>query len=658
MILPLKKGSFVSIMPKDNLHPSGQEPEKTQISEYIKQVVDSYQKKDFQQAELFLNKLVELVPDNQEIYYFRADFYESLGRLDDALADYNKTISLNPKDALRYAIFAEFFARHHQSEQALFNYDKAVELNPVLGLPGRAEFYEHIGRFDKALADYNKAIELNPENKDVYFARADFYRQQLTPDKLELALKDIEKACELSPFDIQANFRKGVILLDLHRYSQASQSFAEAENIEQIPHSTRLNDGVGQVDLIGFYYTWANGLAVYYEEDEPNQAMACFLEAKERLGKLPVDIKDNYTIFYIAELLEAYLKLIPLDSELKQVLYEPDKLASRTGLLDGLRESFSGMYKLSDGLLVEIDILFETKRDICALLLPLDHPQAIKPSDTADILERIESDMRFLKYQHTDELVKILRENRRRLEASEPFTAELTRVGNFADGMITFGTANPIISKKMGELIKIPEEEIQEITFDPQTGKSIPKIIRRYRYIHKSQIDKAFMIFDKETLKPSPKIQLKTAELRSSIMKIRQAEGIETLPTAGEIMLVFLRNHQEVRIEVKAKDKWTQVGVFTPVQLGLVHQQSKLPSEAWSVLVNFANMSDKGFPSPSANNKLERRKKQNAFRQQISRLNQKLQELLGLSDRAIDYNEATGRYKSNLILVGARQDIE
>lgn len=623
------------------------EDKSKKAQEYIKQVTDSYQKKDFQQAELFLNKLVELVPDNQEIYYFRADFYESLGRLDEALADYNKTISLNPKDALRYAIFAEFFGRHRQSEQALFNYDKAVELNPVLGLPGRAEFYEHTGHFDKALADYNKMIELEPKNIEPYLTRSEFYRKQLLPEQLELALGDALTACKLQPENHRGYFRKGMVLLDLHRYSEASESFDEA-----------LKKKVKPDYLIGFYLAWAAGLAAYYEMDDPNQAMFLFLTAKDALNGLPdKDIKDNYSLFYIAELLEAYLKLIPLDNELKQVLYEPDKLASRSELLDGLRESFSGMFKRSDGLLVEIDILLETKRDICALLLPLDHPQSIKPTETADILGRIEGDMRFLKYQHTDELVRILKDNRRRLEASEPFTAELTKAGNFADGMITFGTANPIISKKMGELIKIPEEEIQEITIDPQTGKEIPKIIRRYRYIHKSQIDKAFTIFDKEPLKPLPKIPLNTAVLRSSIMKIRQAEGIEALPAANEIMLKFLNNYHEVRIEVKAKDKWAMVGVFTPIQLGLTHQQSNHPIEAWLTLVNFARMGDKGLPAPSGDSKQERRKKANAFRQQISRLNQKLQELLGISDRAINYHEAGRRYQPNLILVAAREEL-
>jgi len=639
-------------------------PKQEQLDEYHRQVVQAYMVRDFKKAESIMDKMVELAPDDLKVYYFRADFYESLKQPDEAIAEYNKTIALDPQDAYRYAVFAEFFARRHQADNALFNYDKAVELNPPLGLLGRADFYDSIGRIDQALADYNKVVELEPKNIEPYLARSLFYQKQLIPEKLELALKDAQTSCELQPENHSGYFRKGLVLLDLHRYSESSQSFEIALKNK----TARLKAAGGALAefrtdyLIKFYLEWAAGLAAYYQADDPNQAMSYFLQAKYTFEGVPADLKDNYNILYITGLLDAYLKLIPLDNELKRVLSEPDKLPQRTEFLDGLRESFSGMLKISNGLLVEIDMLLEAKRDICALLLPLPHPQAVKPANTEDIIDNTQGVLEYLKYEHTAEIIRILKDNRQKLEEDKPFTKEITKMGDMADGMMTFGTSGSSISDKMGELIKIPEEEEVEMTVDPVTKELIPsKIRRKYRYVFPS--DMAFHRLVNEASKPSgprPKrpITPQVIDVAGIIREIRRKAGTDKPVMPPEVTFHFLRSNREAGIEALAGSTWEKVGIYSPAQLDFVHPQNGEVLPAWRLLAAIAVIGPDGYPPPDANTKVERRKVQDAFRKQIDALNEKLCRLLGLSEKPLFYDRAKSRYFSALKLVPAKENLE
>ena len=481
-------------------------------------------------------------------------------------------------------------------------------------------------------------------------ARAEFYRQQFIPDKLELALKDVEKACELEPDNGYAHYRKGLILLDLRRYSQASQSFNTADHdVDERTHT-----------ILEFYYAWAAGLSAYYQGDDPNQARKYFLGAKSGLGELPTDLKQEYNISYIAELLEAYLQLIPLDGRLKNILSEPAKLSERTAELDGLRESFSGMFKLSTGILVEIDTLLEAKLNICALLLPLKHPQAIKPEDSEKIIANINSGLEYLNYEHAPELIRIITENRQNLEVNKPFTSELTQAGNMADGVLTSTTFSvgsvkiAEITEKMSGLTQILEEAEVEETLDPKTGQYI-QTKRRLKFRFVSETEFAPPGFGKISRKAPPLVKPNLVNIKEAIMKLRHDAGVIIPPVAKEVLMSFVRNNLAVKIDIFAKDKWLQIGEFNPSQLpGFEHTQGEEPLMAWHFLVAFALTAPNGHPAPEGETKDDTRKKKNAFYKQVDRLNEKLQTLLGITDKAIIRDTTTGNYKSVIRLFASK----
>jgi len=611
------------------------------------------------EARALYEKALKLAPDDTLTYGRRARFYERIGKIDEALADYNKIISLSPNHIYSYADLASFFERIHQPDNALFNYDRAIKVTmpfgPFLSLAYsfRAGFYERRGKMDEAISDYTKSIEANPKDVRLYLTRSEFYQRQLIPEKLELALKDAQMAIDINPDKLTSYFQKGLVLLDLHRYSEASRAFEDALNSKDDKKLKSLFH-----HSIEFYLAWSTGLSAYYQGDDFNQAMSYFLEAKRCLENLSPVFMRSYNTFYISGLLDSYLQLIPMDNKLKDVLSEPDKLPQRTEALDGLRESFSGMFKLSNELLVEIDMLLETKRDICALLLPLDHLHSVKPADTADLLERIEGDMRFLKYEHTDELMRILKENRQKLETNKPFTAELTKAGNMADGWMTFGTAGSTVSEKLGNLIRVPEEEEVEMSIDPVTKELIPsKIRRKYRYITRES--REYRTLSGLEQKPITPAKVNLVDVRELIMQKRKNAGLIIPPQAHEILMQFVQRNTQVKIETFIKEQLQEIGTYIHSQLdGFQHIQGDVPLMAWKLLVTFALTGPEGHPPPEGETKTENRKSHDKFRKQVSDLNDKLKRLLGITDNAIIFDKQTGNYKPIIQLQSSRRTIE
>jgi len=639
-------------------------PENLQFNTYIEQAIALYEKGDVQQAEELLSQAIASAPDNLNGYYLRAEFYASLGRLDEALADYNKTVTLQPDQPGVYVVFADFFARQGQLDNALFNYQRALELdhNWEIYLM-RAKCYERFGRLEEAEQDYARIIELEPQAALSYALRAGFYRRQFLfiPDKMEQALRDTRQATELAPNEPSNHFQHGLILLDLHRYQPAAHALARALQGKFEAWE------ISKQALVEFYLAWAQGLAAYYQTDDFKQALTYFRQARGHLANIPAPEKETYEMVYLGLLLDAYLQVIPLDNRLKQVLAEPAQLSQRTEALDGLRESFSGMLRLSDGLLTEIDSLLEAKRDICALLLPLTHAQAIKPQDSAEVFQGIQDTLAFLKYEHTEELIRILKENRQRLETAQPFTAELAQAANFADGMMTFNSSSAVISEKMSGLIKVPEEEEIEVIFDPATRQYIPgKIRRKYKYITE-RVDKSRPESgrDESIQPPTPPVPREGGtfragiNLRNLLMEMRKKAGMIIPPRSHEILMQFIKQNRAVKIEVLTKDTWQEIGTYLPSQLeGFQHKQGDSPLMVWELLVGFALTGPKGHPPPEDENKIETRKRRDAFRKQVADLNRKLQRLLGITDEAIIFERATGNYRPVINLHSSRHTME
>ena len=178
------------------------------------------------------NKAIEIDPDDMDNLNYRALLYQS--NLDDyekALADYLRIVELDKdqefakSNYLYNNIGVLYKNKIKDYQKALEYYTKEIELRPVfsLGYRNRAGlYYFDLNDKEKALEDYNKAIELDPENKDHYYFRAQFFKQE---EEYEKALADYNKAIEIDPDDMDNIDQKANLLIELDRYEEGINLF-------------------------------------------------------------------------------------------------------------------------------------------------------------------------------------------------------------------------------------------------------------------------------------------------------------------------------------------------------------------------------------------------------------------------------------------------
>ena len=132
-----------------------------------------YEKREFMEALLNLNKAIEVDNNYAPAYYFRANIKDSFDDRHGAMKDYNTAIEKNSK-------FADaFFARGNVKMKlqdyygAISDYTTAITLNEnyIEAYFNRGKAKQFLQAYEDAINDCSKIIQINPKNIDAYFMR-------------------------------------------------------------------------------------------------------------------------------------------------------------------------------------------------------------------------------------------------------------------------------------------------------------------------------------------------------------------------------------------------------------------------------------------------------------------------------------------------------
>ncbi len=142
----------------------------------------------------------------------RGIFYGMMGRLDEAIADYDAIIRLDPNHAAVYLWRGGMRRRVEKYELAVEDYTQFLRLISMTDASGerkkeqdrskadclsqRADTFSDMGANDQALADHTEAIRLVPDDARYRLNRGDFH---LRLAKYDAALNDFEQALQINP---------------------------------------------------------------------------------------------------------------------------------------------------------------------------------------------------------------------------------------------------------------------------------------------------------------------------------------------------------------------------------------------------------------------------------------------------------------------------
>ncbi len=137
-------------------------------------------------------------PDNPTALSNLGTVLYRMGRVDEAVADFQRAVVLAPNNFETHNSLGSALMSQGKIEQAIVQFRAAVQLSPKF-----ADAWYNLGnalarqgKFDEAIACYDKALAIDGQNADAWLNLGNVY---LLRNQLEPATKALEKAVKLNP---------------------------------------------------------------------------------------------------------------------------------------------------------------------------------------------------------------------------------------------------------------------------------------------------------------------------------------------------------------------------------------------------------------------------------------------------------------------------
>jgi Flp pilus assembly protein TadD len=155
-----------------------------------------YKQANYESAELYLNKAIELDSNNSLAYSNLGVVLFETSRYSQALDAFNLSIQHNPLQFEAFSNKGNVLKELRMFDAALEAYDQALALNGSFdeAYSNRGVVYFELGELDLALKDYDRAIELNPHLASAHSNRGNVFKER---GELDPALSALSKAIEL-----------------------------------------------------------------------------------------------------------------------------------------------------------------------------------------------------------------------------------------------------------------------------------------------------------------------------------------------------------------------------------------------------------------------------------------------------------------------------
>lgn len=132
-----------------------------------------YEKREFMEALLNLNKAIEVDPAYSNAYYLRANIKENFDDRHGAMKDYNTAIDKNPKFADAFYARGNVKMKLQDYYGAIGDYSAAITVNEnyIEAYFNRGKAKQMLLAYEDAINDCSKIIQINPRSIDAYYMR-------------------------------------------------------------------------------------------------------------------------------------------------------------------------------------------------------------------------------------------------------------------------------------------------------------------------------------------------------------------------------------------------------------------------------------------------------------------------------------------------------
>ena len=189
--------------------------------ETIKLIAKSFlATRNIEDARLYLNKALNIKPDDYEVMKDLGNTYQAIGDNTTAKNYYQKALIINGSFAPALTNLGSIELKKGNKQEALSLFIKATQSDPLLAPAwgNLANCYFQLGQVEEAELSTRKAIHLNQSLFNSHFLLSSILIGQ---KKLQEAEQALRKTIELNPNYFQAHLNLGGVLKDLGRLQEA-----------------------------------------------------------------------------------------------------------------------------------------------------------------------------------------------------------------------------------------------------------------------------------------------------------------------------------------------------------------------------------------------------------------------------------------------------
>jgi tetratricopeptide (TPR) repeat protein len=208
----------------------------------------------------YLNKAIEIDPQNAEIYYYKGSIFKEVGDTARALSAFQTATELNPKFYNAWVQIGRLL-KSKKDKNAEKYFDNAIKVSdrPTDALYDKANMLKEEAirlfdanqdaksreKFNAAIENYKKVIELDYKDAEAHMAIGFCYYQM---DSLEEAYKYYEMATKVDPTYAGAYFSKGLVAEEMGRKKEAIALYQNCLNID--PKFTRAEEHLKKLQSV------------------------------------------------------------------------------------------------------------------------------------------------------------------------------------------------------------------------------------------------------------------------------------------------------------------------------------------------------------------------------------------------------------------------
>ena len=191
-------------------------------------------------------KALALWPGGADAHFGAGNIFYRKGQMDAAIAEYKKAVELNPNFPEAHNNLADSFLKTGRLDEAIVQYQKTLEITPdfVVARNNLAYCFLEVGQLDNAIAQYQKAIELQPDFAPYHCALGNALRQK---GQIDEAMIEYQKALKIKPdFAAAHNY----LAFCLYRTGQMDQAVVEYRKATELaPQSAVFRSDLGNALL-------------------------------------------------------------------------------------------------------------------------------------------------------------------------------------------------------------------------------------------------------------------------------------------------------------------------------------------------------------------------------------------------------------------------